>query len=274
MALKEFSLDGRVALVTGSARGIGRGIAQTLADAGADVACVDTRMEQLEETTQSITSMGRRALAITADVTQQEQVESAAKQTLDSMGQVDILVNNAGVVIRNPVAALPSEDAEKVKQSRGSFFNNTAMSLEDWHSVLDVSLTGAFLFCRALGPHFIERRKGKVINTSSTAGVRGFPFITSYSAAKAGVALFTKALAKEWAPFNIQVNAIGPHEIPTDMNAHSRRDEEATKRTLQAIPVGHFGSVREVGLLVVYLASDASNYMTGQCVFLDGGFLA
>ena len=120
----------------------------------------------------------------------------------------------------------------------------------------------------------MAQRHGKIINLVSVGGRRGFPFLTAYTAAKAGLGLFTRSLAREWGRFNIQVNAIGPVEVPTDMNAFSRRSEEATKRTLRNLPVGRFGTAREVGLLAVYLASSASDYMTGQCLYLDGGHTA
>ena len=269
MVLKEFMLDGLVALVTGAGRGIGRGIALTLADGGADVACVARTTTEIEETAADVRTLGRRALALPADVTQPEHVVGAVQETLATLGHVDILVNNAGVVVRKPVVAYPLEMAKE----HPSFFLNEAVSLDEWHRVIDTSLTAAFLFSQELGHHMMERRRGKVINIITIAVGRS-PFITGYNAAKGGLAQFTRALAREWGPFNIQVNAIGPYEVPTAMTAPSQRSEEATQRTLQTIPLRRFGTVRDVGLLTVYLASEASDYMTGQCLYLDGGFQA
>ena len=266
---KEFSLEGNVAIVTGAGTGLGRAIAFAMAEAGADLVCVGRTVPSIEETAKSIRELGRRALSISADVTKADQVEAMVQAALHEFGQLNVLVNNAGALIAKPLVSLPTQGP------LGAFGAvNSSTTENEWRSVVDANLTGPFLCCRAVGPHMLEQRSGKIINISSLAAAKGIPNILSYTSSKAALVNLTRSLAREWAPYNINVNAIGPSNFPTSMNAPLRADEQALQNTLSRIPLGRFGDLRHLGLLAVYLASEASSYMTGQCIYLDGGSLA
>ena len=266
MTTDEFRVDGKVAIVTGGGRGIGRAIALTLAEAGADITVVARTEEQVEETTEEIRKLGRKVLAIPADVSQEDQVKKVVEQTISQFGKIDILINNAGIIVRKPIALLPGE-----KTSVYGGTKSKAHTLEDWQKVMDVNLTSAFLFTQAVGPDMMKQRKGKVINTSSTAADEGLPGISAYSASKAGLSTFTRCLASEWGPFNINVNAVAPGIIVTEMTAHHFKDPKNTKVFLDRIPLGRLGKPRDVALLVLFLSAEASDYLTGQTFTIDGG---
>ena len=251
--LDQMSLEGKVAIVTGSGRGLGKAMALALADAGADLVVTARTGVEIEETGQEIEKIGRRVLAVPADVTDPGQVDHLVKATIERFGKVNILVNNAGVAI---VKLL------------------TELSLEEWRKTVDTNLTSLYLCCKAIGPHMIAQRQGKIINITSVDGAAGKATLVAYCASKGGVILFTKALAVEWAKFNIQVNAIGPGAFYTKRMAVVFDDEKLGPIRRKKIPVGREGRPDELGPLVVYLASSASDFMTGETVFIDGGELA
>jgi NAD(P)-dependent dehydrogenase (short-subunit alcohol dehydrogenase family) len=243
-------LAGKVALVTGGNRGLGRGIALALAEAGADVALGARDRASLEAVADEVRASGRRGLAVPTDVTSSAAVDALLARTVEELGTLDILVNNSGVL--HPQPLIETTD-------------------EDWDRVLATNLRGTFLCSRAAGRVFAERGAGKVINIASNFAYMGVPNFVSYCTSKAAVVAFTRALAVEWAPLNVQVNAIAPGYFESDMNAELRADEELLRRTLRQIPQRRMGQPQELGPLAVYLASAASDFMTGETLLLDGG---
>jgi NAD(P)-dependent dehydrogenase (short-subunit alcohol dehydrogenase family) len=269
--LKEYSLEDKVAIVTGAGRGIGKAIALTFAEVGADITVVARTVDQIEQTAKEISELGRRALAVKADVTKKDQVENVVEQTVTQLGKIDILVNNAGTGILKPIAFVPGM---KLGGWQVADSWDTPLTEEEWHLVLNTNLTSAFLFAQAVGPHMLRQRAGKVINISSNSADLAPPYFSSYCVSKAGLSMFTRCLATEWAPFNICVNAVGPGDVLTELNAPVLADPEMKRFMLESIPLGRLGETREIALLVVYLASEASNYMTGQTLMIDGGQLS
>jgi len=269
--LNEFSLEGNVAIVTGAGRGIGKAISLTFAEAGADVVVAARSVDQIQETAKEIQEIGRGCLPIATDVTSASQVEEMVNKALSRFGKVDILVNNAGAIIRKGVVPLPG-----VKLQGWQLVTdlNTMMSEDEWHYVIDTNLTGTFLCCRAVGAHMINQKKGKIINISSASADSVAPYYSAYSVSKTAINMFTRSLAIEWAPFNINVNAIGPGWFPTAFTASRFENAELKEEMTSGIPLGRVGELREAGLLAVYLASPASNYLTGQTIYLDGGEVA
>jgi 2-deoxy-D-gluconate 3-dehydrogenase len=239
-----------VAVVTGASRGLGRAIALALAEAGADVALAARSKADLEDTARLVEGHGRRALVAPTDVTQYTEVESLMQQTIRALGRLDVVVNNSGIAGVKPLAeATP----------------------EDWRAIVDVNLGGVFNGCRAAAPHLTAQGSGKVINLASVLGAVGLPGYTMYAATKGGVMALTRALAVEWARYNVQVNAIAPGWFVTDMNAVAFADPRVNERLLRDVPARRTGRLEEIGPLAVYLASSASDFMTGQTLFLDGG---
>ncbi len=261
--LKEFSLEGKVAIVTGAGRGIGRGIVLALAEAGADIVAVARTENEINEVAREVKKMGRRGLAVPTDITKEDQVQRMVEKTISEFGKIDILVNNAGAITAvMPLVPLPH---------LGDLFPK-AMSEEEWRSDFDVDLIGTFLCTRAVGPYLIKQRSGKIINITSSLAIRGFDYNAPYCASKAAKTRFTQTLAREWARYNINVNAIGPgltHTSMTDQYIFS--NEKVREKHLGKIPLRRAGTPRDIGLLTVYLASDASNWMTGQSLYIDGG---
>ncbi len=251
--LEEFRLDGRVAIVTGASRGLGRSIALALAEAGADVAVAARSEKELAETASAIEGSGRRAVAVRTDVTVYAQVETLMERTVATLGRLDIVVNNSGIATVMPLAEMPPEDFRRS---------------------LEVNLVGVFNGCRAAAARLIAQKSGKIVNLASMLGAAGLTGYTAYSASKGGVIALTRALAVEWARHNIQVNAMAPGWFVTDMNSQAFDDPRIRERLLRDVPARRTGKLEEIGPLVVYLASSASDYMTGQTVFLDGGHSA
>ena len=257
----EYDISGKVVFVTGAGRGIGKGIARVLAEAGADVALNALTPKYVEDVAAEIASAsGRRVVPVVADVTKSDGVRTAIDQVLDTFERIDVLINALGDSIRTPLVALP--DAEGA---------GTAISDDELQFIMDINLTEALLCTRAVGPHMLARRSGKVINIASWTSQQGGRDMVLYTAAKAGLSGFTRAQALEWAPYGIQINAIAPGLFPDVVTGGEERVRQITERAAQSVPLGRPGELREVGLLALYLASDASNYMTGQTLMLDGG---
>lgn len=274
MIPKEYSIEGKVALVTGAGRGIGKSIALTLAEAGADVTVAARTVKQIEQTAGEIRQLGRKALAVPTDVTKANEVKRVVEQTVSQFGKIDILVNNAGIDILKPIAFVPEMKKMKPPEWKVADSWDTPLTEEEWHQVIDTNLTSAFLFAQAVAPHMLKQRKGKVINISSNSADLAPPYFSAYCVSKAGLSMLTRCLAIEWAPFHICVNAIGPGDIRTELNARVFDQPEMKEFMLASIPLRRFGETREVALLVLFLASEASNYITGQTIFMDGGQVA
>ena len=250
-----FHLHGKVALVTGGSRGLGKTMAEALAEAGAAVVIGARRREWMDPTGAEFQQRGFACLVVRADVTVPEQVEALLGQALDRYGQVDILVNNAGISWGAAAETMP---------------------LERWRSVLDVNATGTFLVSQVVGRHMLERRSGKIVNVASTAGLVGTPpevlSAVGYSASKGAIIALTRDLAVKWARHGVTVNAIAPGFFPTRMSeAVIQRSEAAI---LAGIPLGRLGRPDDVKGIIVFLASAASDYVTGQVIALDGGATA
>jgi NAD(P)-dependent dehydrogenase (short-subunit alcohol dehydrogenase family) len=256
----EFDVTGKVVFITGAGRGIGKGIAQVLAQAGADVALNALTPRYVEGTAAEIAkASGRRVVPVIADVTKPDSVRRAVDEVLAAFGRIDVLVNALGDSIRKPLVTLPGKEG------------TPGASDDELQFILNINLTEALLTTRAVGPHMLERRSGKVINISSWTAKQGGRDLVLYTAAKAGLTGFTRSLALEWAPYNVQVNAIAPGIFPDIVTSGEARYRQSLQRAEQSVPLGRAGELREVGFLALYLASKASDYMTGQTILLDGG---
>ena len=228
-------------------------MAVAFAAAGAHVALAARSKPDLEETAQQVERHGVRALVVPTDVTRYDEVEALVARTVDTLGGLDVLVNNSGIARTTPLA-----DATP----------------DDWRAIVDVNLTGVFNGCRAAAAHLIARRRGKVINLASVLGAVGLPGYALYAATKGGVIALTRTLGVEWARHNVQVNAIAPGWFVTDMNEAAFADPRINERLTRDIPMRRTGRLEEIGPLAVFLASTASDFMTGQTIFLDGGHSA
>ena len=250
-----FSLAGRTAIVTGASRGIGEAIAKGFSQAGADVVLVSRTISSLQRLAREIEEhSGRRAIPIAADIGSPDEIQQAVEEILKISPRIDILVNNAGI---SPVL----KHAEQ-------------MDLKEWEQIVRVNLTGTFLFSQAVGRAMIQQRSGKIINMVSVGAVVGFPRMAAYCVTKAGILELTKVLAIEWAKHNIQVNAIGPAYIETELTKGMRESKTISENLLGRTPMRRFGRPEEIVGAAIYLASDASSYVTGQTLFVDGGWLA
>ena len=247
--LDKFRLQGKVALVTGAGKNLGKVIALSFAEAGADVVVASRTLSEVQKTAEEIREKGQKSLAIPLDVTDFAQVERAVRQVVSEFGRIDILVNNA------------------VARSYKSLLE---MSEDEWRSVIDTNLTGAFLCCKAVGPFMVRQGGGRVINIASKAGFRGTVDRTAYCASKGGLVLLTRALALEWAPYNILVNAVAPGLLLTPRHS----SKEVLKKRVVGVPLGRGAELDEIAPAVVYLASEASTYTTGEVILVDGGSAA
>jgi len=243
-------LANKVAVVTGAGRGIGRAVALAYARMGADVACVSRTEENSAKAAAEVEALGRRAWAVAVDVSDTAAVDAAAGKILDDAGRVDILVNNAGVTRDNLLMR---------------------MSEEEWDTVINTNLKGAFNFTKALTRPFIKQRSGRIINIASVIGLIGNAGQSNYAASKAALIGFTKSIAKELAPRGITVNAIAPGFIETDMTA--ALDDKVRESIIGNVPLGRFGSPDDIAHAAVFLAMEPSGYITGQVLTVDGGMV-
>lgn len=253
MGLELFDLTGKVAMVTGSTKGLGETAALALAKAGAAVAVCGRNPADLERVSRAIKALGRNSAGFSLDVTSREKVHQGVKEILDTFGRVDILVNNAGTNYRVPVLEFPEEQ---------------------WDLIINTNLKGYYLVAQAVVPQMIERGYGKVINVSSIAGQIALINLMAYASSKGGVNQMTRVMALEWAKLGVRVNAIAPTYFETEMVQQIRNDPERMKFINERTPMGRFGKLPELEGLVIFLAAPASDFITGQVICIDGGWTA
>jgi len=247
---KMFNLDGLVAVITGAGRGIGRGVATALAGAGADIVAVSRH--PAEPLAADVTRFGRACHLVTADLENPEEVDTVIPRAVAAAGRVDILVNNAGMVVRGPALDIP---------------------LAAWHRVLQVNLHAVFRLCQAAAKDMLARKRGKIINIASLMSFEGGILVCPYTASKGAVGQLTKALANEWAPHGVNVNAIAPGYIATDLTRPLQEDRTRNPAILDRIPAGRWGRPEDLGGAAVFLSSAASDYVHGHLLAVDGGWL-
>jgi 2-dehydro-3-deoxy-D-gluconate 5-dehydrogenase len=250
--LERFSLRGKTALVTGSSRGLGAGIAIALAEAGAKVAIHGSRTAP-KDTQQMLSKMGANHFALVGDVSDAAVCSLLIDQVVQHFGMIDILVNNAGIIRRAPAA----EHSE-----------------EDWQAVIDTNLTSVFRLTKNAGKHMLAQGSGKIINIASVLTFQGGVFVPSYAAAKGGVGQLTKAFANEWAAKGVNVNAIAPGYMATDNTEALRKNQERSRQIMERIPAGRWGRPDDLAGAAVFLASSASDYVHGHVLVVDGGWLS
>ncbi|MBI4301998.1 MAG: glucose 1-dehydrogenase [Chloroflexi bacterium] len=254
MSTADFSLLGKIAIVTGGSRGLGRAITLGYAEAGADVVIVSRNADAGERVAQEIRGRGRQALALAADVSKCADVARMVEKTLEAFGKIDVLVNNAGISPTYQRAELVTE--------------------EDWDAIINTDLKGVFLCAQAVGKVMIQQKKGKIVNIASIGGIVALTRLLPYCAAKGGVIQITKVLAVEWAEHNIQVNALAPGFLATDMTKDIAQIPRFYEPLIAQTPQKRFGHPQEIVGAAIYLASEASNFMTGQTIIIDGGLTA
>ncbi|MBW8012745.1 MAG: glucose 1-dehydrogenase [Chloroflexi bacterium] len=252
--MSDFSLEGKIAIITGGSRGIGRSIALGYANAGADVVIVSRTQEDVERVAEEAEAFGARSLGLPVDVTNSTSVRQMTEKILDTFGRIDVLVNNAGI---SPVYT----NVLKVKE-------------EDWDRIIDVNLKAPFLCCQAVGRAMVEQNEGKVINIASVGATTGLPKFIAYCASKGGLVQITRVLASEWATNNIQVNAIAPGYVETDMTSGLDETPWLKEDIIQRTPMERLAQPDEVVGAAIFLASQASSYITGHILYVDGGWSA
>jgi NAD(P)-dependent dehydrogenase (short-subunit alcohol dehydrogenase family) len=250
MYLPSFQLEGKITVVTGAGRGIGRALAIGIAEAGSDVAILARTKEDLEKVAEEIRQVGRKAYPYAVDITKRNEIEEAMKDLVNQRGKIDVLVNNAGMNIRTP--ALEVTD-------------------EEWETIIQTNLKSAFMLSQLAGQHMKENGGGRIINIASVAGHVALQTGVVYGASKAALIQMTKTLALEWGKHDIQVNAIGPWYFKTPLTEKLLNDEAYLNRILDRTPLKRVGELEELVGPAVFLASDAANYITGQTLFVDGG---
>jgi len=248
-----FSVQGKVALVTGASRGLGKAMALGLAKAGAKLIITSTTQTNLQETVEAIESEGAEVMALGCDQSDYGQIDAVFAAIAERYGRLDILVNNAGTIARAP--------AEQTLD-------------DDWHRVIDTNLNGVFKFCRGAGKMMLEQGSGKIINIASLLTFSGGITVPAYAASKGAVGQLTKALANEWANRNIQVNAIAPGYFETDNTANLRADEQRFDSISARIPTGRWGKPEDLAGATLFLSSQASDYVNGHILLVDGGWMA
>ena len=245
-----FNLTDKIALITGGSRGIGKQIVKTYAAQGATVIIASRNINDCQKVAEEVIQAGGNAMAISCDMANLEDIAIMYKQIEDEFGELDILVNNAGVSITKP---------------------SIEVTKEDWNTMFDINIRGLFFSCQEAAKIMIKQEKGKIINVSSIGGIKTFKRIAPYGASKAAVIHLTKSLASEWARYGIFVNGIAPGLISTDINTEEVSDEKLLQKMLKMIPLRHLGQPSDIAAMALYLASDASNFMTGQTISIDGG---
>jgi NAD(P)-dependent dehydrogenase (short-subunit alcohol dehydrogenase family) len=265
----EYRVDDKIALVTGAAGGMGQAVCLALAKGGAGIIAVDIKEGLIQETAATVSEFGGRSLAITVDVSKEEQVREAVEQAISQFGKIDILCNTAGIYETSPVVYVPGIKYPGWEFARNSW--DKQLTLNDWYRTLDINLTSILLFCQAVGPYMIKQRRGKVINISSISGDCGSPYHAAYCVSKAGVSMLTRVIASEWAQFNINVNAIAPGWTRSPMTKWIFEEPELKKGVISSIPLGRAAEPEDIALLVRFLASEASDFVTGEVINLDGG---
>lgn len=246
-----FDLEGKLAVVTGGAGGIGKALALGLADAGADVVVTSRGLGKLEEAAKEIRARGRKGLAISTDVTQVKSVEEMVADTLSKFSRIDILINAAGIAIRKPADTFP---------------------IDEWQQVMDINTRGTFICCQAIGRVMIKQRLGKIVNVSSVRGRYGLPAdYAAYCPSKGAVDTLTRTLACEWAKYNILVNAVAPTIVETELTRPALANPDYAKMMKSRIPLGRWAMPEDIVGPTVFLASSASDFVTGQILYVDGG---
>lgn len=251
MTIPNLSLDGKVAIVTGGSRGIGRAIALTFAEAGADVVvCSRAQNGELGKVAEEIKGMGRRSLAVQADVSKKADVDNLVERAIKEFGDVDILVNNAGTIITTPLVEI---------------------SEEEWDRIMDTNLKGCHLCSQAVSRRMIDQKKGNIINMASMRSIAAAADRAMYCVSKVGVIMLTRVLALDLARHNIRVNAIAPGMIMTPMSEANLSNQDTRKKWENFIPLGHIGESNDIGKAALFLASEASKHITGHTMIVDGG---
>lgn len=248
-----FDLTGQVALVTGGSRGFGRSMAGALAEAGADLVLTSRHLQDVEAVASELAPTGRKVVPLQADVTRIDDIEDLVRDALAHLGKIDILINNAGINIRKPALELTEND---------------------WDQTLDTNLKGCFRVAKAVGRHMVARRAGRIVNIASMLASVTIPERAAYAASKGGLVQLTRTLAVEWAPYNVRVNAICPGPFLTELNRPVLNDPEKVKFFMDRMPMKRFGKPEELHGAVIFLASEASSFITGTTVYIDGGWTA
>jgi len=253
MVLEKFSLRGKTAVVIGASRGLGQGMARALAEAGADLALVARTVSSIDELAEEVKGLNRKCLPLPKDISKPSEIESVVNRVIEAFGKIDILINSQGAQVRKPAFE---------------------MTEQDWDGLMSINLKSVFFSCQAVGKEMAKQGKGKIINVASLTSMIGLPNISIYGASKGGVAQLTKALAVEWAPHHINVNAVLPGYYKTALTEDLFKNEERAKWILSRIPLGRTGFPEDLAGTVVFLSSEASDYITGQIIPVDGGWLS
>ncbi len=251
--LDNFRLDGKVSIVTGASRGLGEAMAEALAEAGSHIVLAARSVEALNTIAERLRALGVKALVVPTHVEEEKELDHLVEETVNEFGRIDVLVNNAGTTARHPAIDFPREE---------------------WDRVVAVNLRSVFLLCQKVARVMRRQDGGKIINIASLLSEIGVPLIPAYAVSKGGIRQLTKSLAVEWAQYNIRVNAIGPGYFRSDLTERLYQDPERYNPILSRVAIKRWGKPEDLKGAVVYLASKASDYVTGQVLYVDGGYLA